>query len=487
MTPFEEQNPEESALLEKRPPRGHPLAAWIIIVVVTVAVVVAQHFRPETAGANKLDRKTSSGVHELQSRYFVGVPQVFPLPKMQFYKQLFEEKTNPLMTGSYHDRLRGVIVAGELGGPEGALKQLEELEQAPLSPDDNQDEDFRVARLLKRLYRNYKIKLDPSILQANDQEFLREEMGWAGDLALAPEDGPDTQAREAALRPARKVALGLIGGVAGVCGGMLIGIVLFILVLLAVFGMRARPGFVSGSPYGGIYAETFALWLVMFVGLQLASLFLPGDRSRLFRSALLSLVSLLALGWPVLRGVPWKQVRDDVGLSFFGQPLRQVLSGPVCYLSSLPLLLLGFVGLVVLMRIQHLLAPNGDGGQEAMHPIVRYFAHADGWVLFQIFFAACVTAPIVEETFFRGVLYRHLREATRGARLGWSFLMSGLLTSFLFAVVHPQGTLGVPILMSLAMGFTLGREWRGSLVPCVIAHGLNNGLVMLVALNLFGN
>jgi hypothetical protein len=34
----------------------------------------------------------------------------------------------------------------------------------------------------------------------------------------------------------------------------------------AVFGVRSRPGFVPGSQHGGIYAETFALWLVVFVG-----------------------------------------------------------------------------------------------------------------------------------------------------------------------------------------------------------------------------
>jgi membrane protease YdiL (CAAX protease family) len=81
---------------------------------------------------------------------------------------------------------------------------------------------------------------------------------------------------------------------------------------------------------------------------------------------------------------------------------------------------------------------------------------------------------------FRGVFYRHLREATRRGGLAASLLVSGLVNSFLFAAVHPQGLLAVPVLMALALGFTLAREWRGSLLAGMVAHGLNNGLVALL-------
>jgi membrane protease YdiL (CAAX protease family) len=58
------------------------------------------------------------------------------------------------------------------------------------------------------------------------------------------------------------------------------------------------------------------------------------------------------------------------------------------------------------------------------------------------------------------------------------------MCSFVFAVIHPQGILGVPMLMTLALGFTVARELRGSLVGAMAAHGLNNGLVTIVALSL---
>jgi membrane protease YdiL (CAAX protease family) len=88
---------------------------------------------------------------------------------------------------------------------------------------------------------------------------------------------------------------------------------------------------------------------------------------------------------------------------------------------------------------------------------------------------------------FRGVLYRQLREAS--CRLGptLSVIVSGTLVSFVFAVIHPQGLLAVPVLMALAYGFTIAREWRGTLLPAMVAHGINNGLVTLFAIVVLGN
>jgi membrane protease YdiL (CAAX protease family) len=85
---------------------------------------------------------------------------------------------------------------------------------------------------------------------------------------------------------------------------------------------------------------------------------------------------------------------------------------------------------------------------------------------------------------FRGVLYRHLRDATSSVGYVGSVLASALATSFVFAAIHPQGWIAVPALMSLAMAFTLAREWRGTLLPSMIAHGINNGLLTWILISL---
>ena len=81
---------------------------------------------------------------------------------------------------------------------------------------------------------------------------------------------------------------------------------------------------------------------------------------------------------------------------------------------------------------------------------------------------------------FRGVLYRHLREMSDRLGFTLSVILSALIVSFVFAVIHPQGLLGVPVLMGLALAFNLAREWRGTLIPAMIAHGINNGAVTLL-------
>jgi membrane protease YdiL (CAAX protease family) len=75
-----------------------------------------------------------------------------------------------------------------------------------------------------------------------------------------------------------------------------------------------------------------------------------------------------------------------------------------------------------------------------------------------------------------------LREATGRWRRGLSVLASAAVVSFIFAVVHPQGILAVPALMALAVGFSLAREWRGTLVPSMVGHGLNNFMVTVLLL-----
>jgi hypothetical protein len=102
-----------------------------------------------------------------------------------------------------------------------------------------------------------------------------------------------------------------------------------------------------------------------------------------------------------------------------------------------------------------------------------------------IFVLAVIIAPIIEETVFRGMLYRHLREATARWGLALSVLASALWSSLLFGAIHPQGWPVIPALASLAVAFCLAREWRGSLIPGMVAHGISNGIVLGLGLVVF--
>ncbi len=85
---------------------------------------------------------------------------------------------------------------------------------------------------------------------------------------------------------------------------------------------------------------------------------------------------------------------------------------------------------------------------------------------------ATVGAPVVEELLFRGVLYPYLK-----SRFGLGLAL--IVTSLLFSVfhLHPAGTLP---LFTLAVAFTLAYEWRGNLLAAMVAHGMFNGLSILM-------
>jgi membrane protease YdiL (CAAX protease family) len=266
---------------------------------------------------------------------------------------------------------------------------------------------------------------------------------------------------------------------------------LALLTLLAQFVHgRLRTWFAPGSPAGGVYAETFAVWLVLFVGLQYSTTLLPSGPTRLGAAGVAMLCSLTALVWPRLRGLSWPQVRREIGWTSGTQPNLEPVIGISCYIMTVPLIMIGGLLTLILIYLFRHLQGAGTGGPGGMPPITHPLAEAvlymSWWGRLQIMVLACLVAPLVEETMFRGVLYRHLRETSvRWGRLV-SPLISATLVSFLFAVVHPQGLLAVPALMGVAYGLNLAREWRDTLIPSMVAHGINNGVVFMLLLFLAG-
>jgi membrane protease YdiL (CAAX protease family) len=197
------------------------------------------------------------------------------------------------------------------------------------------------------------------------------------------------------------------------------------------------------------------------------------------------LASLTALAWPEWRGVPWRQVREDIGFTNGRWPILEPFFGLAGYAMTLPLLFVAVLIMTAFMNLRDRLSstsPENNFGplNQPTHPVMENLMTGNWFSCVQIVIIAAILAPLVEETMFRGVLYRHLREAS--ARLGvtLSVILSALVVSFVFAVIHPQGLLAVPPLMALAFGFALLREWRGTLIPSMVAHGINNGLLTVV-------
>src|SRR5262249_36969925 len=116
----------------------------------------------------------------------------------------------------------------------------------------------------------------------------------------------------------------------------------FLLILWFVFVLTRRIRLrLSVQPlFGSIYAETFALWMVLFVGIGYGLSWIPAGSSQLLLSEIGAFLSLSALAWPRIRGVPAQRLRDDIGLST-SSLIRDLFAGIACYAAALPMLLAG--------------------------------------------------------------------------------------------------------------------------------------------------
>ena len=147
------------------------------------------------------------------------------------------------------------------------------------------------------------------------------------------------------------------------------------------------------------------------------------------------------------------------GRGFF----KEAACGAIGYVAGLPVLVVGTLITVAISKMT---------GADPTHPISRVI-RPDPLVMALLFLLASVWAPITEELMFRGTLFAHLRER-------WGWWWSALVVSLVFAIIHPQGFAGIPVLMSIALMLAAIREWRGSIVGCMVAHALNNTVVLVM-------
>jgi uncharacterized protein len=137
------------------------------------------------------------------------------------------------------------------------------------------------------------------------------------------------------------------------------------------------------------------------------------------------------------------------------------------YLAALPFVIAGLIFTQVLFRTILKGVPMPE------HPIVPTVESGGAltWVIAVIL--AVIVAPIVEEIAFRGLLYTALR-----ARMGmWP---AAIISGMIFAALHPTVMGAFVVLSVLGCAFALIRDRTGSLVPSMICHGINNGVMFLL-------
>ena len=91
--------------------------------------------------------------------------------------------------------------------------------------------------------------------------------------------------------------------------------------------------------------------------------------------------------------------------------------------------------------------------------------------LFLAFIALSLITPVIEETIFRGILFKGLRR-----RL--PFWVSAVVTSIVFAVAHMQWNVAIDTFaLSLILCYLV--ENSGSIIPSIFLHALKNSLAFV--------
>ncbi len=184
---------------------------------------------------------------------------------------------------------------------------------------------------------------------------------------------------------------------------------------------------------------------------------------------LLSMTLAFLLGLAAFKNMTTLSGEDsgEIGLKF-NSIFGKIKWGVAAYFAALPLF-----GVAALISSE-LLKTVFKNVETPEHPIIEMVTKG-GAPLLIVFVLAVVAAPIVEEVFFRGMLYTALR-----TKMGvWA---AALLSGTIFAALHPTFPGQFLPLLALAMVLALVREKTGSLLPGIVCHAINNTIALLLVL-----
>ena len=410
---------------------------------------------------------------------------------------------NQLKDGPLEQRLAYAVMLQEVLGPEEAIERLSEIDEAveqeqarikEVNPDAEDPEfptesQLKLREVVGQMFDRYANgNYGNEELAEEDRQLLTSKFGWVGTLAQTPKKSPNKKLRKELENEGTRaftVAITIfIMGVLLVLAAFVALALIFAMMMLNQIYVRYR----NDGKNSQIYIETFAIWIVLFFALQLGlSLVgsLIGDPAAGMALSLVAFFgSLIVLIWPVRRGIPFRQVRKDIGWEI-NNPIEEVVVGCFSYLALLIPMMMGLVVTTMLGAGLALMDASSEFQSmgPAGHPIAEEIASGNLMTWLFVFLSACVAAPIVEETMFRGVLYRSLRESSGRSYPKWySIAFSSVLGGLIFAMIHPQGLIGIPVLTTLAIGFSLVREWRSSLIGPMVMHAINNSVVTCMIL-----
>jgi len=173
--------------------------------------------------------------------------------------------------------------------------------------------------------------------------------------------------------------------------------------------------------------------------------------------AIANIVQELALFVTV---VLWVKYVAHAPVAALGKPRRPLADLGIGVGAGLALVLVAGVALIVVQVITSLVTGNKPTTPDQIPTSVT------GWPLIVSGFTVVLLAPLGEEPFFRGFLYKALRRR----RSVWP---AALISALFFGLVHIYPLLIVPLAV-VGLVLALLYEWRQSLLVTMAAHATFN-------------
>ena len=463
---------------ERGNPGGIVWLPWVVIGVATAILVLGNmwvsRLKDEVSGAADFDQLV---ILKFQAKTLIGAQELAALQSQTLDlpgKQLREavSSKDPLSLGA-------IATLDNFLRPEGDEELLEKIiadidSDLEAAENSSAEADVEILRIVRDTI------ADPS--SASDEEWsnIKETLGWFGKLLAASDGGPDHDHAAVIRSTGLKLAVVWTMGLVLVVAAGITGSVLLFLAIREYSQGDLQFRLTPPEPGAArVLLECFAVYLGAMAAIELLMIY--SVKNGISLPTAISYGSLFApvacaLVWGLVLRHRHKGLGRAVGMHRGQGFFKEVGCGFVGYVAILPVVALGIAATVGLTMLVAGMSSGEDGGSPVpiSHPIVSEIAKGEWRILIGVLLLASVAAPLFEEGLFRGAFHGGMR----GRR--FNFWMAALISAVIFAAIHPQGLMAIPALGAMGFGFSMLREWRGSLIAPMTAHAFHNGTLVLV-------
>lgn len=416
------------------------------------------------------------GSKQIASEYYAD--KGIEIPKSLAWLNSFAPIANYLEPSIQDQGLTQDVLIGKtiLAGHEGLRSQYAELRVK--AGRESSDYSLDILALIDKVYgqADKKGQLTAEYLDSISTN-VETHLGWISKILLVDAlklSNPDAAKIKLDFIYAEASEKALVFGFMFLIGALLLTIGFFAL-MIWILKLAFADFKISGVNISIPSQQLLDVFILYLIALNLLFLYTTTLEASFETKIKLTAVGTLSLSllaiYPAIKGSNIRNILKTIGILPW-PGFKNLFVGPIFVAAMWPLfaLAIGFY--------QDILNKLNIDIARAEHPVVPVFLSSDSeFALTWLFVFAAVVAPIVEEIMFRGVLYGWLRDH-------YGKIVSIVTSAFLFAVVHPQGALGIVPLSLIGCGLAFLREWRGSIIPCMLAHSLVNTTVLTIIFQL---